>query len=128
MRCRTRRIYLYLIGACILFAGLAGSAIIYFNAGDDSADTIGYEFVNGQAYALSAQDSKVYRHELERFGGKAAVFADDLNRWFTSLWAGKRLACLLAGLAIGAALVCFRAARSHKRDQPSPPAADADDR
>jgi len=111
MRSRSRQIYLYLIGTCILLAGLAGSAIIYFDAGDNNADTVGYEFVGGQTYAVTAQDSKAYRHELERFGGKAAVFADDLNRWFASWWSGKGLAYLLAALSVGVALVCFRAGR-----------------
>ena len=123
MRSTRRQVFLVLIGACILFAGLAGSTIIYFNASADGADTIGYEFVGGQSYAVSAQDSKAYRHELERFGGKAAVFADDLNRWFASWWTGKRLAYLLAAFSVGAALVCFRAARalSSEVDRPPPP-------
>lgn len=108
---RSAKLYLYLLGICILLAGLAGAAIIYFAAGDDRADTIAYEFVGGQAYAITAQDSKAYRHELERFGGKAAVFADDLNRWFAGWWSAKGLACLLAALSVGAALVCFRAAQ-----------------
>ncbi len=123
---RPRQIRLYLIGVCILLVGLIGSALIYLNAGDDQADAIGYEFVGGQAYAITTQDSKAYRHDLERFGGKAAVFADDLNRWFASLWAGKRLAFLVAALSVGAALVCFRVACSPTPDRPPP--ADADDR
>lgn len=123
---RPRQICFYLIGACILLAGLAASAVIYLNAGDDRGDAIGYEFSGGQTYVVTAQDSKAYRHDLERFGGKAAVFADDLNRWFASLWAGKRLACLLAALSVGVALVCFRVARSPAPDRH--PSADADDR
>jgi len=111
MASKTRRTGLYWIAACVLFFGLAGSALVYLNAGDDRSDAIGYEFVGGQAYVITAQDSKVYRHDLERFGGKAAVFADDLNRWFVSLWSGKRLAYLLATLSTGIALVCLRVAR-----------------
>jgi hypothetical protein len=118
---RPRPIHLDLIAACILLAGLAGSAIIYFNAGDEGADTIGYEFAGGQSYAVSAHDSKAYRHELERFGGKAAVFADDLNRWFASCWSGKGLAGLIAALSVGGALVCFRMARSSGEERRLPP-------
>jgi len=125
MSSRRRQIFLYLIGVCILLAGLAGSAIIYLNASDDNADTIGYEFVGGQSYAVTAQDSKAYRHELERFGGKAAVFADDLNRWFASWWSGKGLAYLLAAFSVGGALVCFQVARGSSaregRQLPPPP-------
>ena len=123
MSSRRRQICLYLIGACILLAGLAGSTIIYLNASDDNADTIGYEFAGGQTYAVTAQDSKAYRHELERFGGKAAVFADDVNRWFASWWSGKGLAYLLATLSVGVAFVWFWVARglSAGEDRQLPP-------
>jgi hypothetical protein len=121
MRSRTRQICLYLIGACILLAGLAGAAAIYVNASDDGADTIAYEFVGGQSYVVTAQDSKAYRHDLERFGGKAAVFADDLNRWFAGLCTGKPLACIVAAFSIVLALVCFRAAAvAHGPERPPP--------
>ena len=107
---------LHLVGAAILLAGWIGAAAIYANAGDESGDALGYEFVDGVAYPILAYESKSYRHDLERFGGKAAIMADDFNRWFSGLWIGKRLAYTLATLATGAALACFLTARRRPGD------------
>jgi len=100
---------LYLTGALILLIGLLAAAAIYFSVGEDDGDVLGYEIINGQAYAIATNDSKMYRHDLERFGGKAAVFADDLNRWFSGLWTGRQLARTVAILALVLALGFFRA-------------------
>ena len=108
---------LYLAGAFILLAGLAGATFAYLTAVDDPGDAIGYEIVDGNVYVIAASDSKLYRHDLERIGGKAAVFADDLNRWFSGLWRGKKLAYTLALLAIGGSLACFRAAHRASRER-----------
>ena len=113
---KTRRTRLYLSGAAILLAGWLGAATIYANAGDESSDTLGYEFVNGVAYPILAYESKAYRHDLERFGGKAAIMADDFSRWLSGLWVGKRLAYTLATLATAAALACVLTARRLPRD------------
>ncbi|MBS1230080.1 MAG: hypothetical protein H6R17_3357 [Proteobacteria bacterium] len=112
----TTRRRLHLVGAAILLAGWIGAAAIYVNAGDESGDALGYEFVNGVAYPIQAYESKAYRHDLERFGGKAAIMADDFNRWFSGLWVGKHLAYTLATLASGGALLCFLAARRRPED------------
>ena len=107
---------LYLIGTIILLAGWIGAAAIYATAADENSDALGYEFVDGVAYPILAYESKKYRHDLERFGGKAAILADDFNRWFSELWVGKHLAYTLATLASGAALACFVAARRLPRN------------
>ena len=107
----TTRRRLYLAGAAILLAGWVGAAAIYATAPDERSDALGYEFVDGVAYPILAYESKSYRHDLERFGGKAAIMADDFNRWFSGLWIGKHLAYTLATLATGAALACVLAAR-----------------
>ncbi len=110
---RTR---LYLIGACILLAGLGVGAWVYFSAREGPADALGYEMAGDRVYAISPGESKAYRHDLEVYGGKAALMADDFNRWFESLWQGKSLAYTLATLAAGLALVCFVAAARLPRD------------
>lgn len=112
----TTRRRLYLASAAILLAGWVGAAAIYATAPDANSDALGYEFVDGVAYPILAYESKSYRHDLERFGGKSAIMADDFNRWFSGLWVGKRLAYTLATLATGAALACFLTARSLPRD------------
>jgi len=113
---RVRRTRLYLAGATILLAGWIGAAAIYASAPDEDSDALGYEFVNGVAYPILAYESKAYRHDLERFGGKAAIMADDFNRWFSGLWVGKHLAYTLATLASGGALLCFLVARRRPGD------------
>ena len=99
-----------LIGTLVLVIGLAASAWIFVTAGDDASDVIGYQIVDGKSYPVTTADSKIYRHDLERFGGKAAIFADDLTRWLSSLWHGRRLALILAVLTIAVSFACFRAA------------------
>ena len=115
---RIRRIRIFLIGVAILLVGLGASVFIYVTAPDERSDVLRYEMVDGEAYAVLAGDSKQYRHDLERFGGKAAVFADDFNRWLSGLWKGKKLALTLAVLTAVIALGFFRAAtRDDARDQ-----------
>ena len=106
-----QRFWLKAIASVVLAVGLSASAWIAVEAEEDTSDVIAYVIVDGQSYPVTTRDSKLYRHNLERFGGKAAVFADDLNRWFTSLTHGRPLAILTALSSIGVALVCLRAAR-----------------
>jgi len=113
----TRSLLLYLIGAAILIAGLVAAVAIDQTASDERSDVLRYEIIDGVAYPVLASESKSYRSDLERFGGKAAVFADDFNRWFAGLWMGKRLAYTVGVLSIGVALMFFRAA--HKLSKQS---------
>jgi hypothetical protein len=107
---RSRRRRLFWIGAVILVAGLIAGATIFLNAGGDEVAALGYDFAGGTSYAVDAGDSKMYRHEIERFGGKAALLADDLNRFIASLWHGKRLALVVAIAALAVAGGFFVAA------------------
>lgn len=116
MSIRARRRWLNRLGALILLAGLVAAVAIHRAAAGDSGDALAYEFVDGVAYPVPASESKAYRHDLERFGGKSALFADDLQRGFASLWHGKRLAYTVGALAVAAALACFAAARRLPRD------------
>ena len=113
----TRSIRLYLIGIAILIAGLVAAVVIDQTASDERSDVIRYEVIDGVAYPVLASESKSYRSDLERFGGKAAVFADDFNRWFAGLWMGKRLAYTVGVLSIGIALMFFRAAHNLSKRQ-----------
>ena len=84
----------------ILVAGLCGAMLIYLLADDIPDDSLGYVIVNGTVYPLATRDSKKYRREVERLGGKAALAFDDFNRWFAQLWQGKTLAKTVAGISI----------------------------
>lgn len=101
------RLWLELLGAAILVAGLAAAAWIISTTPDVPTGTIGYTMVDGQAYPVTGGDDKVYRHELERIGGKSALLVDDFSRWFASWWHGRRLALTLVLLAGASALLCF---------------------
>jgi hypothetical protein len=84
----------------ILVAGLCSAMLIYLLAEDVPDDSLGYVVANGTVYPLSTSDSKKYRREIQRFGGKAALVFDDFNRWFVELWQGKTLAKTVAWISI----------------------------
>jgi hypothetical protein len=53
----------------------------------------------------------MYRRELQRFGGKAALLFDDFNRWFKGLWHGKSLAVTVVWITAFISLGVFLFAR-----------------
>lgn len=101
---------LILLGAIIMLIGLGSAILIYQTAGDDSDNVLGYEIIGGAAYPIRPEDSRTYRRDLELYGGKAAVLADDFSRWFGGLWHGKSLAFIVAGSSIFISFAFFFAA------------------
>lgn len=101
---------LYLISAIILLAGLGSAVFIYRAAVNDSISPPVYEVVGGFIYPNGGENSKKYVHDLELYGGKAAVLTDEFTRWFAGLWHGKSLACMVACIAIFISLGVFFAA------------------
>ena len=62
--------------------------------------------------------SRHYVNQLERLGGKSAVFYQELSDGFSSLWHGSRLGITIGVLSCLVALVYYRTAaksRSHPR-------------
>ncbi|HUN67938.1 MAG TPA: hypothetical protein VMU46_04015 [Burkholderiales bacterium] len=108
---------LYLAGAVILAAGLLGAVLIYATAEDAPESASSYVVVDGVAYPVAPQYSKRYVRDLERYGGKAAVLFDEINRWFDSLWQGKTLAFTVACISLAASLATFLFARGLPPDQ-----------
>jgi len=96
-----------LIGAIIMVVGLGSAIWIYQSAGDYSGSVLGYEIIDGSAYPIRPEDSRVYRRDLEHFGGKAAIVVDDFSRWFIGLWHGKTLAFTVAFISIFISLLFF---------------------
>ena len=81
----------------ILFAGLLAAEIVYFVAArEEAADA-----------AASMTHTKVYRHNMELVGGKAAVLAGGVAEWFASLWHGRTLAYTIAVVTVLIAGACF---------------------
>lgn len=92
--------YLRPIGAFILALGLSSAAAIYATADDDPDNAVGYEVINGVVNPIASGDSKRYRHDLERYGGKMAIVADEFGNWFAGLWHGKSLGFTVAALSV----------------------------
>jgi hypothetical protein len=110
---------LYLIAAIVLLAGLGSSALIYLTAGGGPAD----ELADGDIYMVRPEDSKMYRHDLEVYGGKANVLMDEFMRWFAGLWHGKQLALTITCITVVMSLAVFYIARHWSPDS-SPPGGD----
>ncbi len=89
-------------GAAMLLASWLAAALIFLAA--RAAEPTG-----DQAYGIGWD--KRYEFQMERFGGKAAVMADDFASWFSGLWHGRSLAYTVAFLGTAAALLCFVGAR-----------------
>jgi hypothetical protein len=74
----------------ILVVGFVAAAAIFVSARAAPGNPFGYE----------PEDTKKYVHDLELYGGKANVLADELRRWFGSLWHGRRLAATVACITL----------------------------
>ncbi len=98
---------LNIISAIILLVGLSSAAWIYLHAGNNAAGVLGYQEGEGEVYPINPEDSKQYLRDLELYGGKANVLADQFRRWFTGLWQGKSLALIIAGATIIASFGIF---------------------
>jgi hypothetical protein len=105
------RNWLKLLGAVILLAGLGCAALIYHRAGKAPDLASGYEAADGTIYPIMPGDSKLYRHNLEVYGGKFTVIMDDFRRWFIGLWQGKSLAVIIAVIAMLISWALFSAAQ-----------------
>jgi hypothetical protein len=106
-----QRACLNLIGAIILMVGLGSGVLIYQRAANMPYGALGYEIVDGVAYPIMPEDSKMYVHNLELYGGKMNVIMDDFRRWFAGLWQGKSLAVMIGGLTVIISLGFFYAAK-----------------
>jgi hypothetical protein len=96
-----RRARLQLGAFVVLVVGLAGALGIYLAAED----------APGSAALSEMHGSKPYVHQLERFGGKAAVMFDQFNRWFAGLWEGRELGITVACITIVVAAAMLLLAR-----------------
>ena len=102
---------IYACSLTILIVGLCSAAAIYFLAEDVPDIGDGYVIVDGKTYPAGVYQSKRYVREVERFGGKAFLIFDEIDRWFASLWQGKKLGVTIGWLSSVASLAIFLAAR-----------------
>ncbi len=122
-----RHYFLNIIGAIILVGGLGSAILIYWTAANDSGEILGYEEGNGSVYAVKPEDSKRYLRDLELYGGKANVLADEFRNWFVGLWHGESLAFTVGCITIFISFGLFYAANhvragleSHKNKENNP--------
>jgi hypothetical protein len=108
---------LTLCSILVAVVGLCSALLIYVTAGEDT-DLEGSEIVmvDGKAYPIPLADTKMYRRDLQRFGGKAAVLLDDFNRWFAGLWRGRSLAVTVVWITGFVSLGLFLLARNWPPD------------
>ncbi len=95
-----QRTLLYLIAAMIFTVGLGGAILIDLTVENDSDRVLGYEAVGQYVYSIASEDSKMYKHDLELYGGERSVLMDEFMRWFAGLWQGKSLAFTVAAITI----------------------------
>ena len=100
------------VSAAVLLAGLAVALVIRLTATPPASSPLGNQ----------ADVSKKYLREMERFGGKANLMAEDFREWFDGLWHGRRLAGTIAVLSALGAMVLFVALTPlpPKEDRPTP--------
>ncbi len=118
---RSLRARLYIMSAALLLIGVGSSILIYVKADNEDNSIPAYEVVGGQVYPGMHEQSKKYIHDLEVYGGKAAVLADEFNRWFFGLWHGQNLAFTIAGLTFFLSLIVLIVARNTASELPKAP-------
>jgi hypothetical protein len=102
-----QRTCLNLISAMIIVAGLGSSFLIYQMARNDTYGASDYEADNRGILSITPENSKLYRHNLEIYGGKFAIIMDDFRRWFVGLWYGKSLAFIIACTTVIISFILF---------------------
>jgi hypothetical protein len=105
------RKFLYASSAVVLLVGLSSSIWIYRAAMNEPTGDSSYEFIGGFMYPAEGGNTKRYVHDLQLYGGTAAVLADDFMRWFSGLWRGESLAYTVGFITAAISLVLFLIAR-----------------
>jgi hypothetical protein len=101
------KLRLYRACLLVLAAGLCAAALAFALVPEATEEGVDYVVVDGVAYPVDQRRTKPYARTRERFGGKAALLFDDLNRWFAGLWRGKALALTIACLSTGVAIAMY---------------------
>jgi hypothetical protein len=91
----------FVMAALMLAVGWTSAIIVYFHAAPPDEDPL-----------RQFHDSKNYQNQVERFGGKATVFANELTDWIAGLFRGQTLALTIAVITLVVAFgYLFRATR-----------------
>jgi hypothetical protein len=82
--------HLRTITVAILALGFSAAIAAYFLAAARPENPLGYDPLQ----------TKLYRHQLEVYGGQANVLAAEFREWFDGLWYGRNLAYTIAVLTV----------------------------
>jgi hypothetical protein len=93
---------LYAIAFSVVLVGLAAGLVIYAMA-DDDPDAL-----------QEIYGSKTYVRQLQRFGGKASVVFDDIDRWLAARFHGKALGVTIIWLSVAGGGGVFLIGRRYK--------------
>ena len=93
---------LFAAGALVLVAGLALAGWIYSRADGGPDLSVAYQIVvvDGVPQPIAPNESKAYRREVQRYGGKMALLFDDIGQWWSGLWHGRSLALTVAFISV----------------------------
>lgn len=99
--------------ATILLTGCIGAIIIFVTAESPSENPF-EEFEN----------SKRFTRSVEVMGGKMALVANDMSKWFSNLWQGQQLAftVVIITVAVAAAYYLIASGIENNRDEVRPDA------
>jgi ABC-type phosphate/phosphonate transport system permease subunit len=97
LRAKTIQERLHISISVTLIVGLCISVWIYVTAEVPVENTLISDYEN----------SKMYMRSLKVYGGQFSVLADDIRRWFNSLWQGKTLAYTVASITVTFALILY---------------------
>ena len=86
------------VGIILLIGGLLAGVVIFFRVPSQQDRDL-----------ILGIDVRTNRDvlQLEKMGGKSAVFMADFEDWFASIWHGRRLAYTVAVLAIAGYAGCY---------------------
>ena len=101
---------LYLASLVTLLTGLSVSATLYMSAADVADNALVEEF----------RKSKVFRRDLELYGGKMSLMGEQFNHWFTGLWQGRQLGITIGCISVTIALALLCVARLNRDQAPVP--------
>lgn len=86
----------YAVTSAILASGFSCALVIYLTSGEAPENPF-----------AEYENSKRFAHEVERMGGKTAIIANDLSKWFAGLWHGEKLSYTVAVITIVIAAVYY---------------------
>ena len=94
---------LRLLAYFTLLIGLSVGIVVFLTQPSIDSDIIGYENLGGISYPIRKSESRKLRYQLEKTGGKFAVWEDEASDFFSDLWKGRRLGETIVVLSV---IVC----------------------